>query len=293
MTDSLVRQMGYVVVLTPDVAGSAGDLADIVGLRMTSRSPDRILMSSNTRTCEVAFMAGAKSAIRAVGLEVQDGAAVDEIARRAASDGCRILDDTPSLDIVERAVRFATPFGPVFEIHTPVPRDKPQPINAPNTHSKRLDHANLRVNDPRAFHDFATGTLGMQLSDRTEDYSRAWYRCGDGFHHTLAAGQGNGLHHYGFDAHSLLDLAAVADNLVLKGRSLLWGVGRHGPGNNIFSYYLDPNGCVIETSFGMERIDDLKRQAGVWSDAALLRMFDVWGSMPPSHYAGALTPFSD
>jgi catechol 2,3-dioxygenase len=88
-----------------------------------------------------------------------------------------------------------------------------------------------------------------------------------------------------------LDLASVADGLVLKGRHLLWGVGRHGPGNNIFSYYIDVNGTVVETSFGMERFDENPRDPGIWTEAELARVFDVWGTEPPAHYGTVLTPF--
>lgn len=290
--DGLIRQMGYVVVATPQVAASAADLAAINGLRITSQAPDRIELSSNQRSCEVLFVQADRAGFRAVGLEARDAAAVDEIAGRAANAGCDMLNDKPSVARVARAVRFRTPFGPIFEVHTPVPREPVLPQNNPGVRAKRLDHVNLRVNDARGFHDFVTGVLGMRLSDRTENYGRAWYRAGDGFHHTLAAAPGEGIHHYGFDAASLLDLAAVADGLTLKGRVLLWGIGRHGPGNNIFSYYQDINGLVVETSFGMERVDeDAVREAGVWSEAELMKLLDVWGSRPPAHYAKALTPF--
>ena len=290
--DDMIRQMGYVVVATPQAAASAADLAAINGLTVTDSRPDRIQLSSNQRSCEVLFVQADRPGILAVGLEARDAAAVDEIARRVASDGCEILNDKPSVARVARAIRFRTPFGPIIEVHTPVPREPVLPQNRPGLHAKRLDHVNLRVNDPRGFHDFVTTALGMRLSDRTENYGRAWYRAGDGFHHTFAAGPGDGLHHYGFDAHSLLDLAAVADGLRLKGRTLLWGIGRHGPGNNIFSYYQDLNGCVVETSFGMERFDeDATRTAGVWSEAELMKILDVWGSQPPAHYGKALTPF--
>jgi catechol 2,3-dioxygenase len=288
----LVRQMGYVVVETPFPEASAADLTMIVGVRRTKTCPDCILLSCNERLCEVAFFKSDRVGIRAIGLETWDAAAVAEVKRRVASDGCTVVDDKPSVDGVEHAVRFRTPFGPIFEVHTPIWRDTRIPKNDPLVRATRLDHANIRVADPRSFHDFITKTLKLQLSDRTEDFARAWYRAGDGFHHTLAAAPGNGLHHYGFNVSSVFNLTTIADSLVTQGRSLLWGLGRHGPGNNVFSYYLDPNNCVIEASFGMERLDDgSSGEAGVWSDAQLSQMLDLWGSAPPPNYAHALTPF--
>ena len=221
-----------------------------------------------------------------------DEAAVDEVQRRAQSDGLTILSDTPLLPQVKRAVRFATPFGPIFEVHTPIAREAIASASLNGKRVRRLEHVNLRATDPRGFHDLVTRMLGMKLSDRTTQYERAWYRAADGFHHTFAAGPGNGLHHYAFDAHGLYDLAGVADALVAKGRSLLWGIGRHGPGNNLFSYYLDPNGCVVEVSFGLERIDnDDLYEPGNWQFDSSSNVLDRWGSKPPEAYGKALTPF--
>lgn len=291
---SMIRQMGYVVVVTPDIQSSARDLSDMLGLRITSENETSITMSSNGKACEIAYVRGNQPGIRAVGLEAMDADAVAEVLRRANSEGLEVLSDKPSIPGIERAVRFRTPFGPIFEVHTPAARDTaPQHARAP-IRARRLDHVNVRANDTRGFHDLMTGMLGMRLSDRTEDYARAWYRSADGFHHSVAAGVGSGLHHYGFEAHSVLDLVGVADMLAAKGRTLLWGIGRHGPGSNIFSYYVDPAGCVVETSFGMERIDnDLIHSPGIWSSDYEMRVLDLWGSKPPSNYATTLTPFAD
>lgn len=288
----LIRQMGYVVIATPDPDGSARDLADMTGVRISHRGTDAVYVSSNARFCDVAYLRENRSGIRAVGLEAIDEAAVDEVYRRAKSEGLTILADSPLLSKVKRAVRFATPFGPIIEVHTPIARDDVAPAAGNSRRVRRLEHVNLRASDPKGFHDLATRLLGLRLSDRTTNFERAWYRCADGFHHTFACGPGSGLHHYAFDAHGLYDLAGVADALVAKGRNLLWGIGRHGPGNNLFSYYLDPNGCVVEVSFGLERIDnDAIYEPGNWEFNSSSNVLDRWGSQPPESYGKALTPF--
>ncbi len=288
----LIRQMGYVAIATPDPDGSARDLSDITGARVTHGDAAAAYVSSNARYCDVAYLREDRRGIRAVGLEAMDEAAVDEVYRRAKSEGLTILADTPLVTRVKRAVRFVTPFGPIFEVHTPIEREPLGPAQTSGMRVRRLEHVNLRATDPKGFHDLVTRLLGIKLSDRTTNYERAWYRCADGFHHTFAAGPGNGLHHYAFDAHGLYDLAAVADALVGKGRNLLWGIGRHGPGNNLFSYYLDPNGCVVEVSSGLQRIDnDALYTPGIWEFDSANNVLDRWGSQPPESYGKALTPF--
>jgi catechol 2,3-dioxygenase-like lactoylglutathione lyase family enzyme len=288
----LIRQMGYVVIGVPDPERSARDLADITGVRVTHSDADASYVSSNARFCEVAYRRSGTHGIRAVGLEAMDEATVDEVARRARSEGLAILADEPSLPKVKRAVRFATPFGPIFEVHTPIEREAVGFAALNGRRARRLEHVNLRATDPRGFHDLVTTLLGMKLSDRTTQHERAWYRAADGYHHTFAVGPGSGLHHYAFDAHGFTDLAGVADALVAKDRNLLWGPGRHGPGNNLFSYYLDLDGCVVEVSSGLERIDnDDLYEPGNWPFDPSSNLLDRWGSKPPEAYGKAITPF--
>ena len=36
----------------------------------------------------------------------------------------------------------------------------------------------------------------------------------------------------------------------------MWGVGRHGPGSNVFSYFVEPNGFVTEYTTEVDQVDD-------------------------------------
>jgi catechol 2,3-dioxygenase len=39
----------------------------------------------------------------------------------------------------------------------------------------------------------------------------------------------------------------------------VWGPGRHGPGNNTFSYFVAPFGACIEYTAEVQRVDDSYR----------------------------------
>ena len=41
-----------------------------------------------------------------------------------------------------------------------------------------------------------------------------------------------------------------------SGYEIMWGVGRHGPGNNVFSYFVEPNGFVTEYTTEVDQVDD-------------------------------------
>ena len=221
-----------------------------------------------------------------MGLEAADAAAVDEVAARVRQQGLEIRSEASVVPGVERAVRFATPFGPVLEVHTPVPRG-----GAPAPGFLRLDHVNLRASDPPGMQELLASVLGMALSDRTANYERAWYRAADGFHHTLAVGPGRGIHHYSFQCESMAVIAQLADRLSAAGRRLIWGPGRHGPGNNVFSYFADRDGTVCEVCCDMERIDPAApRPAGIW-DMDEPATMNRWGPAMPEDYGPRLTEF--
>ena len=39
-----------------------------------------------------------------------------------------------------------------------------------------------------------------------------------------------------------------------SGYEIMWGVGRHGPGSNVFSYFVEPNGFVTEYTTEVEQV---------------------------------------
>jgi hypothetical protein len=64
---------------------------------------------------------------------------------------------------------------------------------------------------------------------------------------------------------------------------LTWGPGRHGPGNNLFVMFDDPDGRHVELSCEMERFwDDLADYAEPprrWGRTQ--RTVNLWGPVPP------------
>jgi hypothetical protein len=58
-----------------------------------------------------------------------------------------------------------------------------------------------------------------------------------------------------------------AGRLLDHGYPVEWGLGRHGPGNNVFSYFVDPDGFAVEYTTEMAQIgEDYETQfADYWS----------------------------
>jgi catechol 2,3-dioxygenase len=74
-----------------------------------------------------------------------------------------------------------------------------------------------------------------------------------------------------------------AGRMKQQGFNVEWGVGRHGPGDNIFSYFIEPNGFVTEYTTEIEQIDESIHMPGTaeyW--AKKMPMPDRWGMALPS-----------
>ncbi|MEM8729271.1 MAG: VOC family protein [Pseudomonadota bacterium] len=291
---NLIRQMGHVVIGSPDPEGAAKHLSDVTGVRVTDRDGDTVYTSSNERHHEVTYVPGNGEVI-AMGLEVINAAALDTIYERAKSDGLQILSDQPIGPHYDRALRLVAPGGSVFELHTPIAANQTaRYIGGGGARPKRIEHVNFWTPQIAAFKEFLEGVLGMELSDKTSDEVGHWYRAADGYHHCVAVLGTDELrfHHYAFDHNSLYDLQRIADNLHVLDEAMAYGPGRHGAGDNIFTYYLDPHGCLVENSTEMAHIDHW--EPSVWDVSAGMaaKWINKWGTPPPPVFDTAGIPFA-
>jgi hypothetical protein len=76
------------------------------------------------------------------------------------------------------------------------------------------------------------------------------------------------LNHAAFEMRDIDGLMYGAGRLIENGFNVEWGLGRHGPGNNVFSYFIDPDGFVVEYTTDMQQVDENTYQsndASYWS----------------------------
>ncbi len=140
----------------------------------------------------------------------------------------------------------------------------------------KIGHAVLWTPQPEQQEAFYR-LLGFNVSDRTH-MGMSFLRCNSD-HHTLAFAYGAhhraGLQHVAFDVGSLDNVMLEFGRLRSEGIACIWGVGRHGPGNNIFSYYRDPAGNVVEFYGEMEQVADGNVvETRIWGPE---HKGDIWG----------------
>ncbi|HXO52784.1 MAG TPA: VOC family protein [Mycobacterium sp.] len=124
---------------------------------------------------------------------------------------------------------------------------------------QRLGHVVLQTTKYRESLDWYLDTLGMIVSDfqfypgqRERGPVMSFIRCDRGSvpadHHTLALalGPANRYVHSAYQVSDLDAIAAGGEYLKEHGYQRAWGIGRHIQGSQIFDYWHDPDGFMVE-----------------------------------------------
>jgi catechol 2,3-dioxygenase len=127
---------------------------------------------------------------------------------------------------------------------------------------------------------FYEKALGFRLTDRSKRWPSS--RCNSDHHAVVIADAPvNGLNHVAFLMPDLEAVMRGAGRLIDAGFPIAWGVGRHGPGDNVFAYFIDPAGFVIEYTAEVLQVDDsyVVRGPAEWTWPP--GRTDHWGIAPP------------
>jgi catechol 2,3-dioxygenase-like lactoylglutathione lyase family enzyme len=124
-----------------------------------------------------------------------------------------------------------------------------------------LSHVVLNAKDAEKAERFAVEKLGFRVSDRTK--MMRFVRC-NRKHHALAYVNSDfsSLNHIAFDMRDMDAVMNGIGRLREAGYACTWGPGRHGPGNNVFGYFIAPFGPVIEYTSEVGEVDESYRVGG-------------------------------
>lgn len=178
----------------------------------------------------------------------------------------------------KRSTRLRDPDGnPVELIWSPDQiRDR---YSAPLVAPKKIGHVVLNTPQTELMEHFY-GQLGFQVSDRTAR-GMSFLRC-NADHHSLAFNRSarTGVQHVAYDVVEMDNVMKALGSLTKSGSQCIWGPGRHGPGNNIFTYYSDPVGLIIEYYAELEQVSepDEDIETRFWGPEW---QGDLWGTAGP------------
>jgi len=119
----------------------------------------------------------------------------------------------------------------------------------------QITHAVLNSTDVEACERFAVAKLGFKVSDRTAHMR--FVRC-NRKHHALAYAKSDlaSLNHIAFEMRDVDAVMRGIGRLRDAGFDCVWGPGRHGPGNNVFGYFVAPWGGIVEYTAEVSEVGD-------------------------------------
>src|SRR5665647_681844 len=141
---------------------------------------------------------------------------------------------------------------------------------------RKLSHVNINAGDSEATFACYRDVLGFRTSDSTRKFR--FLSC-NADHHSMVLGFDGGatLNHIAFEMPDLDSVMRGAGRMRDDGRPIEWGPGRHGPGNNVFSYFLGCEDVPVEYTAEMQQIDATYRgkppEQWTWPPGRL----DHWG----------------
>jgi 2,3-dihydroxy-p-cumate/2,3-dihydroxybenzoate 3,4-dioxygenase len=141
---------------------------------------------------------------------------------------------------------------------------------------RQLTHVVFSSVDAEASARFTEEVLGFKVSDRTK--GMVFVRCSR-THHSIAFARAgySSLNHIAFEMQDIDAVMRGIGRLRDHGSTPVWGPGRHGPGNNVFAYFIAPFGAVVEFSTATEEVPDDYRTGAPEDWTWPANRIDQWG----------------
>ena len=142
-----------------------------------------------------------------------------------------------------------------------------------------LQHLTFASEDVVSFQNFYENKLGFQVTDRVIKNNGELATCfttSNHEHHTIACFKSSkkGMDHHSYEAGDWNFIKNWCDHFASNNIKLMWGPGRHGPGNNLFVFIEDIDGNWIEISAELETVHG--RPVKNWPQEE--RTLNLWGN---------------
>ncbi|MBO9513215.1 MAG: VOC family protein [Variovorax sp.] len=283
MSSPWIESLRSVALHVPDLAKAEDFYTRTWNLEVAHRSDDALYLRGTGRNAYLLALhrGGEVPELRQVTLRARSRAALDAIEAQVVAAGGTVLAKPHELTRDPAGgigLKFRDPHGRVFQVvHGDARRGDEAPVK---DRPIRLTHVVLNSHAVDETQAFLQQALGFRLADRTG--IMAFMNC-DSDHHTIAIGisDNDALNHIAFLMPDFESVMRGGGRMKDAGFPIQWGPGRHGPGNNLFNYFIDPFGVVIEYTAEVEQIDDSYVTHGPehwkWPPGRV----DQWGISPP------------
>lgn len=269
-----VRDLAWLEFQKPDLAASER-FAQAFGFSTLTRTADELLLRGTEAGGPCVIVRKGPSKYLGAAFQAADASDVLRLAGAAGSSAAQLPENLGGLgvDLVDPSGALVRVVADLYE-HPALPGQPAQTINTGQqtlrvnrtqrparepARVERLGHVVLQTTKYLETLDWYLRHLGLIVSDfkyfegqRERGPTMSFIRCDRGSepadHHTLAMtlGPRNRYVHSAYQVADLDALAAGGEHLLALGYFRSWGIGRHIEGSQIFDYWRDPDGFLVE-----------------------------------------------
>jgi catechol 2,3-dioxygenase-like lactoylglutathione lyase family enzyme len=277
----MITHLRQVSLGVPKLAAARDFYEDQWQLEVVAADDDRVYLgTASAESYSLRLRAAEQSRIDLIAFAVRQPAEVDAIADRVARRPDALLVSASAQRQEPGggyAARFLDCDGRAIEVSAGLEPRSFEPAMATESRPVAVSHIVLNTPDIQRSRRFYEEVLGFKVSDWVEDYF-CFLRTGP-THHIIAftSAPHASLNHVAFEVLGVDEFMRATGRMIRGGHQLVWGPGRHGVGDNTFSYFQDPtSGFVMEYTTALQVIDE-----SVWAPqvhAATDQGTDLWGT---------------
>jgi hypothetical protein len=233
----------------------------------------------------VRLLERARTAVSSINFTAPDNDLLKDLHARVTESGVETVSDISSTEFpgCGSGFSFKDPEGRNLRV---IADASPGPsMRGGANQPRRLLHIVSNAGTPEISVVYFKDVLGFKTSDITGKMT--FLRCCSD-HHSIAITNAGGptLNHVEFEIMDLESVMLGGGRMRDAGYPVAWGVGRHGPGNNVFAYFVGPDDVVIEYTAEVEQVDDTYKvgmpEDWTWPPGRI----DQWGLSMPSKHLG-------
>ncbi|SEG91921.1 Catechol-2,3-dioxygenase [Thermomonospora echinospora] len=282
MSECRITHVRYVGLGVRSFDRQVGFYQDLWGLvaEQSESGVSYLAAAGSTDPYSLRLRKAGEDRVDVVSFAVPTAADVDWYAERLIARRVRMISGPASLDTAGGGygMRFHDPDGRTVEIAAGLTPRMAREVAEREHVPTGLSHVVLNSPDLPATTRWYVEVLGFAITDYLEDVM-VFLKSATDFHHCLALAQGPhvSLNHVAYETRGLDEYLRATGSMMRAGGDLVWGPGRHGPGDNTFAYFCDESGFVAEYTTALERIADFEAWAPrVWKRVP--QESDQWGT---------------
>ncbi|MEO8971525.1 MAG: VOC family protein [Ktedonobacteraceae bacterium] len=278
-----VKSISHVALKTRNVEQQTDFYTQMVGLGETERDNDgRVYLRCNANHHSVVLIPSAETGLDHYALNVGSLATLEAAANALSKAGIPYETEGSNERGQGISLRLRDPDGYVVELIGEMAQVSPT-YGPRAVQPRKLGHLTLLVENCKRSAEFYSQVLGFRVSDWVDDIF-LWMRCNPDHHGLAFARTGSiQMHHFAFEVGDISYLVRQAEHLKQNGSVLLYGPGRHGPGQNQFEYFRDPEANLVEFMCDLQQIwDDATYVPRVWNSQE--RWVNMWGPDGPADF---------